>query len=466
MMKGLLTLLVLAAISAGVFALGSLRGKSDSNAILHVAEEVALTVSVAKPAKEEIIRLVQSPGDVEAVLEVEVSSEIVAKIEEMPVEEGNLVKKGDLLCRLNNKNLLAEVESGEARIAQLRAAIVQADADLEKADRDLSRQVVLSETESTSDLELRDYKTLRDKMKAVREMRQQELVQAEAGLKRIHEDLEKTVIRSPRDGIISRLVAKLGQVVVTGTMNNPGTVIMTISDLSKMQVRARVDEVDIPLVQPGQKARVYLQSDQDKPVPAKIIRVASKGIKPTGRDVVTFEVIMEVLSNEARIKPGMTANVEIEVDKREDAITIPVEAIVHRMRKDLPESAVAEFDRLQAGVDLSDRVRQAQYIKVVYVMESDVAKVRVVDPGIADARRVEMRTGVTMEDTIITGPYRSLDQLKDGKKVALADKDKKKPESAAKTEDESKTADKDKKENKDKKDPKDEPQTASVSAKP
>ena len=225
-------MLVLAAIGGGVFYLGSFRGKSTEKSILHVADEVALTVNVAQPAKEEIIRLVQAPGDVEAVLEVEVSSEIVAKIVEMPVEEGDLVKKADLLCRLDDNNLRAEVESGQARIAQLRAAIVQADADLEKAERDLARQVTLSETESTSDLELRDYKTLRDKMTAVREMRQQDLVQAEAGLKRIHEDLARTVIRSPIDGVISKLKAKLGEVVVTGTMNNPGTVIMTISDPS------------------------------------------------------------------------------------------------------------------------------------------------------------------------------------------------------------------------------------------
>ncbi len=467
-MKALVTLLVLAAISAGIFTLGTLRGKEDNKSILHVAQEVPLTVSVAKPAKEEIIRLVQAPGDVEAVVEVEISSEIVAKIEELPVEEGDLVKKGDLLCRLDDNNLLAEVESGQARIAQLRAAILQSDADLEKAERDLARQVTLSETDSTSDLELRDYKTVRDKMKAVREMSQQELVQAEAGLKRIQENLSRTVIRSPLDGIVSKLVAELGEVVITGTMNNPGTVIMTISDLSKMQVRARVDEVDIPLVQPGQKARVYLQSDQDKPVAAKIIRVASKGNKPVGREVVTFEALMEVLSNEARIKPGMTANVEIEVDKRGDAITIPVEAIVNRMRKDLPESTVKEFDRLQAGVDLSDRVKQAQYIKVVYVMENDAAKVRVVDTGIADSRRVELRNGVGLDDTVITGPYRSLDQLKEGKKVALAEKDKKKPEDAAKTEEESKTAadDKDKKEEDTKKDDKDDPQSSTASAKP
>ena len=144
-----------------------------------------------------------------------------------------------------------------------------------------------------------------------------------------------------------------------------------------------------------------------------------------------------------------------------------VEAIVHRMRKDLPESVVAEFDRKQAGLDLSDRVRQAQYIKVVYVMENDVAKVRVVDPGIADARRVEMREGVNLNDTVIIGPYRSLDQLKDGKKVALSDKDKKKPEGAAKSEDDAKTAGKDKPKDEDKKkESKDEPQTATASAKP
>jgi HlyD family secretion protein len=193
-----------------------------------------------------------------------------------------------------------------------------------------------------------------------------------------------------------------------------------------MQVRARIDEVDVPLVRAGQKARVYLQADQNKPVPAEVLRVASKGTKATGRDVVTFEAILEVRSKEERVKPGMTANVEIEVAHREDAITVPVEAVVHRMRKDLPDALVAEFDKKQAGLDLSDRARQAQYIKVVYVMDNDVAKVRIVEPGISDARRVELLGGVALEETVITGPYRSLDQLKEGRKVALSDKDKEK----------------------------------------
>jgi HlyD family secretion protein len=425
-MKGLVTLLVLIAVGAGLFALGSLRRESDNKPLLHVAEEVPLTVKVAMPERGGITRLVQAPGDVEAVLEVDISSEVVAKIEEMPVEEGDIVEQGDLLCRLDDKNLLAELESANERIAQLQAAILQAEADLEKADRDCERQMRLSESDATSRIEVLDYLTVRKKARAVLTMRGHELAQAEAMRKRLDEDLKRTIIMSPIDGVVAKINAKQGEVVVTGTMNNPGTVIMTVTDLSSMQVRARVDEVEIPLVKSEQRARVYLQSDPDKPVPARVVRVASKGVKPLGRDVVTFEAILAVLSNDERIKPGMTANVEIEVARSENAITVPVEAVVHRMRKELDEKIVAQFDERQENLDLSERARQAQYIKVVYVKKDNTAKVRLIDPGIADSRRVELCDGVTIDDAVIIGPYRSLDQLKDGRKVALAEADSKK----------------------------------------
>ena len=430
-MRGVLTLLVLIAITAGVFALGSVRRESDDKPLLHVADEVALTVKIATPERGEITRLVQAPGDVEAVLEVDISSEVVAKIEEMPVEEGDVVTAGALLCRLDDKHLRAELESATEAIAQLSAAIVAADADLEKARRDCKRQERLSETDATSRTEVLDYLTVRKKAEAAFEMREHELAQAEAHAKRLREDLKRTIITSPIDGVIAKINAKQGEVVVTGTMNNPGTVIMTVTDLSKMQVRTRVDEVEIPLVESGQHARVYLQSDPARPVPARVVRVASKGTKPLGRDVVTFEAILEVLSRDKAIMPGMSANVEIEVATSEDAVTVPVEAVVHRMRKELDEKIVEAFDARQANLDLSERARQAQYIKVVYVMEDDAAKVRLIEPGVADSHHVELLSGVNEMDRVIIGPYRSLDQLKDGRKVALANDDKKK-EGAAK----------------------------------
>ena len=424
-MRGILTLIGLVVISGAIFSLGKLRREEDDKPLLHVAEEVALTVKVAEPERSPITRLVQAPGDVEAVLEVDISSEVVAKIEEMPIEEGDVVKKGDLLCRLDDDNLVAAIESAEARIAQLKAAIKLVQADIEKADRDCERQMELSERDATNPFEVADYMTIRKKAFATREMRQQELVEAEAQLKRMREDLKRTIIDSPIDGVIAKLNAKQGEVVITGTMNNPGTVIMTISDLSKMRVRARVDEVDVPHVEPGQPARVYLQADQDRPVSAEVVRVAAAGTKQLGRDVVTFETLLDVLSDDSRIKPGMTANVEIEVARSDEAITIPVEAVVHRLRKELADAIVAEYDRRQGELELSERARQAQYLKVVYVMEDEKAHIRLIEPGIADTRRVEIVDGVEMEDSVIVGPYRSLDQLKDGRKVALTEEEKK-----------------------------------------
>lgn len=439
-MKTILTLAVLAAVSGGVFLLGSFRRSSDGKPLLHVAPELPLVVKVAKPKRQTIVQIAQAPGDVEAVLEVEVSSEIVAKIEVMAVEEGDFVHRGDLLCRLSDDNLRADVQSGTARVARLNAAILQADADLEKAERDCERQARLSEADATTDKERFEYLTILKKARAVKEMRKQELAESEAYLARVKEDLKRTLIESPIEGVVSKVNAKQGEVVVTGTMNNPGTVIMTISDLSRMQVRARVDEVDIPLVKPGQEARVYLQSDQQVPVPARVVRVAAKGTRMQGRDVVYFEALLEVLSDDPRIKPGMTANVEIEVAKNENTITVPVEAIVHRMRKDLDEDIVKQFDAKQVQLGLSERARQAQYIKVVYVMEEDVARLRLIDSGIADVHRVELCEGVGEDDLVIVGPYRSLDQLKDGRKVTLAEDDKKKMEEEAGREAEEKLA--------------------------
>jgi HlyD family secretion protein len=410
---------VLLAVCLAVFGLGSLRRESDGQSLLHVAESVPLEVRIDRPLRREVVRLVQVPGDVEAVLEVDISSEVVAQIEEMPVQEGQRIDKGDLLCRLDDDNLRADVESGQARVERIKASISQAEAEHEEADRDMQRQIRLSESNATSVDEMADYRTALKRAMSSLEMRRQELIEAEAFLRRVEEDLKRTVIQAPISGVVSQLNAKQGEVVVTGTMNNPGTVIMTISDLSRMQVRARVDEIDAPLVKAGQDARVYLQADQEHPVPARVLRIAAKGSKLAGRDVVNFETVLEVLSSDSRIMPGMTANVEIEVARSLEAMTVPVEAVVHRLRKDLAPDIVAEFDRRQNAQGVSATAREAQYIKVIYVKSNDAARLRLVETGIADSKRVELLGGVALEEEVIIGPYRSLDQLKDGCKVAL-----------------------------------------------
>jgi HlyD family secretion protein len=401
----------------GLVALNQNLRRDDGKSLLYVAPDVQLDVVVARPTKAEIVRTVQAPGDVEAYSEVDISSELVAKIVEMPVGSGSEVKKGDLLCRLDDADFRARVKSGEANVAKLQALVRQAEADFEKADRDLKRQIRLSETDATSSLELADYRTLYVRAETALEMRRQELIEAEAMLQSAREDLAKTIITAPIDGVVSEAFAKEGEVVVTGTMNNPGTRIMVLSDLSKMIVRCRVDESDAALVREGQPARIYLQSDTRQSIAGEVASIATKGVKPTGRDVVTFETLVLITESDERVKPGMTANVEIEVARKADALTVPVESVVYRKRRDLPEELVARLDANPTKDQGITDEHRALYVKLVFCAQEGKAEPRLVETGISDARRVEIVEGVAFDDSVITGPYRSLDQLKEGSAV-------------------------------------------------
>ncbi|MCP4248881.1 MAG: efflux RND transporter periplasmic adaptor subunit [bacterium] len=422
-MKKILLLLMGVALVAVMFALNRYGRQESGKSMLNVAGVDALTVSVTSPERQTIVRRVQAPGDVEAVTEVEIQSEIPAKIEEMPVEEGDRVEAGQLLCRLNDDQFRAVVESSTARVAALQATIRQAEADLTKTKRDCARQERLAQLDATSDTELADFRTELIKRQATVEIRRQELAEVEAMMRRAKEDLEKTVITAPIDGVVSIIYAEAGEIVITGTMNNPGTVIMVITDLSQMQVRARVDETDVPLVKPAQPVDIFLPSEPERAIPGEVLRVATSGTKALGRDVVTFETLVLVKSDDSTIKPGMTANVEILVARAEDALTLPVQAVVHRKRKDLPDELVALYDQKQEELHGADRAAKAMFLKVVFCMNDDQAHPRLVRTGIADESHVEVAEGLAAEDVVIIGPYRSLDQLKDGSDVKREEKE-------------------------------------------
>jgi len=421
-MKTVIGIVILGVVVGGIYLLNDFTRTEDGKSLLHVARELEISVVTAQPEQRGIIRTVQAPGEVEACAEVDISSEVVAKILELPVEEGDWVEKDQLLCRLDDADYRARVLSAEANVARLKALITQAEADLEKAERDYARQKEFIESDLTSQVEMANYRTLLVGAQAVVEMRRQELVAAEAALQSAREDLEKTVIRSPLAGVVSQLFAEQGEVVITGTMNNPGTRIMVISDLSKMQVRCRVDEADAALVAPGQVARIYLQSDTRRSIPGSVLRVGTKGTKQLGRDVVTFETLVLISGDDPRVKPGMTANIEFEVARDDEALTIPVQAVVYRKRRDLPAKLLEEHDQKQEQLDGTKRQHEAEYIRLVFCVEDGKAHPRLVETGINDVAGVQIVEGISATDTVVIGPYRGLDQLKDGSPVKLAEK--------------------------------------------
>ncbi|MCH7702223.1 MAG: hypothetical protein IID37_11095, partial [Planctomycetes bacterium] len=150
-----------------------------------------------------------------------------------------------------------------------------------------------------------------------------------------------------------------------------------------------------------------------------VLRVATAGTTPTGRDVVTFETLVLVESDDPAIKPGMTANVQIRVARKADALTLPVQAVVHRKRRDLPTDIVEAFDSQHAEDGVGSHQSKAQFLKVVFCMVDDQAHPHLVSTGIADETLVEVTDGLTADDVVIIGPYRTLDQLKDGTVIEI-----------------------------------------------
>lgn len=421
-MKTIIGTVVLGATIAGVYALNGLTRTEEGKSLLNVAPALEIEVETETPEQRGIIRTVQAPGEVEAIEEVDISSEVVAKIIELPVEEGDFVKKGDLLCRLDDADYRARVLSAEANVDKLKASIKQAQADLDRIQLDYDQERRLFELGNTSNQAFARIRALLIGAQAVVEMRKQELIQADAALQSAKEDLARTVIQSPINGTISQRFAEPGEIVITGTMNNLGTRIMVVSDLSMMQVRCRIDEADAPLVAAGQVAHIYLQSDTRRSIRGEVLRVATKGTKAQGRDVVTFETLVVIVGDDPRVKPGMSANVEIEVARKSEVLTIPVQAIVHRKRREVPEALLRQFDEQLKNDEPEHRRQRAEYFKLVFCVQEEKAHARLVKTGISDATGVEIVEGIVAGDEIVIGPYRSLDQLKDGTTVKIKEK--------------------------------------------
>lgn len=377
-------------------------------------------VTIETPAKGSIVQTVTAPGIVEAVEEGKIASQIVGRVMEVRVKDGDAVKKGDLLVKLDETEARARLDSMGARIERLKASIAQAESDREKADRDVSRSSKLAGRGVATPTELADARSALARAEAGLLVSRNDLRESEAMRRTSQQDLDRTEIRAPIDGVVAGCEVEVGEVVIAGTTNLPGTVLMTIGDLSRMQVRAEVDETDVPLVKPGQPSRVYLQADPSRPIEGKVDRVAPKGKKTD--EVVSFETLVLVGPASGTLRSEMTATVEIEVRRSDEVLGVPVQAVVHRRRKDLPDSPAVRAWAQKHSRSLGEKAQdvEARYVKIVFVVENGVARARPVETGISDEKRIEIISGLEPTDKVIVAPFRALDELKDGNPVIPA----------------------------------------------
>lgn len=370
---------------------------------------------------------VSAPGFVEPVSKVDISAQISARVMALPLREGDVVKKGDLVVQLDDRNLKAVLASttarrdGErARLEAERARIEGPKQSLENSKRNLERQRKLFETGDVA------RQALEDAMVKVQEIEaavvgsqknigalESSLAASEAEIERVREEVSYATIRAPIDGTITRLNAEVGELVVVGTMNNAGTVIMTIANLARMRVRAQVAEADIAKVLEGQPAEIFINAFSGRTFHGVVEEVALQRTSSGQGSAAsatqgsgTFKVDVSLDADGTRIFSGLAANVDIAI-KEHRGILVPTQAIVERKRDDLP-TALAESTVFQGA---------QRVVAIVFRDEDGVAVATPVRLGSSSLTETIVEVGLSTGQSVVVGPYKTLEQLKGGEKL-------------------------------------------------
>jgi HlyD family secretion protein len=383
-----------------------------------------------------LLATVSASGEVKPRVEVNISSQVPGQIVALPVAEGDHAKAGQVLVQLDPERYRSEVRRLEA---SLRMATVNEEKErvaLKTAEMNLNRLETLHAQKIVSDDALDQARLSSDSSRITLQSLGEQIQQAEADLSRARDDLSKTTLKAPISGLVSRLNAKVGEQVIIGTMNNPGTVILTLSDMTEVLSEVRVDETDVTQVKAGQVAQVRVDAVEGHPYAGAVESIGNAAEREG--TVSKFPVKIHLTAPDDRLRPGMSAHADIEVNEKHDVLTIPLQAIVRRSLKDFqtqgkkpaaPESGVEAAGRSEtspapgaysASADGKDPEREQ--VQVVLVDRGGKVQMVEVKTGISDAFRAEVLEGLNVGEKVILGPYRKLRSLKNGDAVRRVEK--------------------------------------------
>lgn len=384
-----------------------------------------------------LVRTISAPGTVTPTTEVNISARVSAKIANLPFKEGDMVRQGDVLVELDSKDLAAAVAANEARLlaeqaglksaqsqyAAEEAAMLGVKAAYDKALADWERQQELYKSGDVSKADLDAFKVELDRTKSQHASRQSALLSvaanvdaaaarvkiAEADLVQTRENLNYATIRAPIDGNITLLNAKVGEVVVVGTMNNAGTVIMKLADLSEMLVKARLAEIDTPRVKQGQRVQVQINGYDDRKFEGTLRRVALQSKVNLQDQTGYFEGEVLLHLEGQKVFAGLTASVDIEVESLDNVVMVPSQSVLDKRVEELPKDV-----RESPLVD-----RDKTFAQVVFVKKDTKAKLTPVRAGGRNITKTAILDGIDPGAEVITGPFKALQELTDGAGVRL-----------------------------------------------
>ncbi len=395
--------------------------------------EPIITVQTEKVARRNITETVVANGKIQPVLQVKISPEVSGEIIDLPVKEGQSVKKGDLLVKIKPDTYVANVRSAEAQYQSSASGKDLAHASMKKAELEFKRNEELFLARLESESTFLEFKTGFEVAQAQYESASHQVSVAQASLDRAKEELAKTTIVSPLNGTISKLNSRLGERVV-GTAMMTGTEIMIVSDLNAMEARVDVGEIDVVLIKPGQKALLEVDAFRDRKFKGTVTEIANSskdaGFQSTGggggqsQEATKFEVRIRVDEKE-ELRPGMSVTAEIETRYRTNVLTVPIQSVTTRLPKGAADEKQKKTARKEEDEDMPEKKPGARKqdeankpMEVVFVTGSDTVKMIKVKRGISDDEHVEITEGLIEGQEAVSGNYKAINrELEDGKRI-------------------------------------------------
>ena len=368
----------------------------------------------------------RAPGKIEPKTQVKISADIPGKVTHLLVKEGDRVKQGQLMLQLDDTQYRANYNQARAALASAIAHQRDADAALKVADANYTRQRALFEQKLLSDAEWDQATSSYESAHVAVASGHEEISRCQAALDGAKDNLDKCSFRAPVDGVVSSLDVEQGEIVVTGTMNNPGTQILVVSDLSRMLVRADVDETDVVDMKLGQKTKISVDAMPDTSFAGTVTEIgntAKRSITSTVEGQTNFEVKVVFDTNVPQVRPGMTADVDIETATHTKTRAVPIQAVVVRTQRELDRALnkgkAGRKPRVgDAAAAEEDTVgRKDKEITGVFVNRGGVATFVPVRTGIASETMIEVFGDVKEGDQVVTGPYKALRELKPQAKI-------------------------------------------------
>jgi HlyD family secretion protein len=387
----------------------------------------AVTVRTEEVRRRNLVARVSATGHIEPKTSVDISADVSGRIVQLTVEEGDDVEEGDLLLAIDDARFRAALQREQASLADVQAREVQARGRAVQAQRDFERIRDLKQRlpEMVTDSELEAMRTEAEVQTALLESARHGVEMARAGVREAQDQLAKTVIRAPMSGRVTRLNVERGETAVVGTMNNPGSLLLTVSDLSVMEAVIAVDETDVPQITIGDSVAVRIDAFGEREFVGRVTTIGNSSLTPRSElssdQAIDFEVRVTLDDAEADLRTDLSATADVITDVRTDVLSIPIIALTLVDRDEFEAMPNENLGDIPA--DTAAPASRRDGVEGVFLVDGSIVRFRPVEVGIAGDSYFEVLSGLDEGTKIVAGTFQAIRELSDGSMIRVEGSD-------------------------------------------